>query len=593
MSAFAADTEATALLRLVPDEPDRALALLASARQRSAALADPREQFRLDLVPLHHAARFGDAHGLTSRLHAAAELALVRGWTVEWLHVALIELFLLTLSTRHTEGLRAAEAVSGQAEQHLAPIELAWLDLMTGHFRGYLVGWAEEQQRAYRALRRLARCADAPPGLVANVKKNIGYSHLLVRNLDLARVYLGEAWELYQPLPLTPRKVAAIKAWAQYLLCVGEAAQAAQVIAPVMAAALRPPVPTFLPGALLVAAEIQVSLDDVPAAAACLETARAAGNESHEPSIAVHLAYVEALLLEAQGQIAAAVASAREGCRRIADHDHEVAVQSCLSLCARLHARAGDFRSAYETQCRLLAMRDELARKAADIRHIEMHIDHATRISRSEVDDAQRDKALAEAAEAEIQRRNRQLELRLREVEQSRASLRDLANTDVLTGLPNRRYLAEALPHQLAAAARRTARVSLIIIDLDHFKAVNDRHGHQMGDAVLQGFAALLKQNFRDNDLCCRHGGEEFCVLMCDIDDVSARSRVESLQRLSAQTCFRHGERQIDGQTLSAGMISLTARPGLDLDDIFRQADRALYQAKARGRRCLVAVTGA
>jgi len=357
--------------------------------------------------------------------------------------------------------------------------------------------------------------------------------------------------------------------------------------------ALRPASPTFLPGALLVAAEIKLALGQPIAAADLLSEACAAGNPAHEPAIAVHQDYVRALLLQAHGRPEAAALAARDGCLRIAAHDHEVAVQSCLDLSARLHAQTGDFRSAYLAQSSLLGMRDEIARKAAEIRHIELHIDHETQIARMEVDFAQRKKALAEAAEADIELRNRQLEVRLGEVERLQESLRELANKDALTGLPNRRHLGDALPAILRGASRRNARVSLIIIDLDHFKAVNDQHGHQMGDAVLQGFAELLLQNFRGDDLCCRHGGEEFCVVMSGIDDDAAHHRLAGLKRIFAESGFALGDRQVSGQSFSAGMVSFTAREDLDLDQVFRQADQALYQAKAQGRRRIVAVSHA
>jgi diguanylate cyclase (GGDEF)-like protein len=587
----AADVDAQALLalRLLPDEPGRAMQVWAAAHAQASAQGLERTLFRLHVVQLNYQARFGDAASLPPRIAAAEAVACDREWMVEWLLLRLLVLFLATLGTAHVDGLRELDAIRPDAEAALDPIELSWLDLMAGHFLGYLRGWAEVQQRAYQALGRLVDSPDAPPGLVANLKKNIGYSHLLVQNLDLARVYLEDAWRAYGPLPLTPRKLSAVKAWAQCLLVLGETDGAARVIEPVLARRAQLATPLYLASALLVAAEIALTRGEPAAAAALLHDACAASDAQAEPAIEVHAAYVRALLL-ADSDVAGALAAARTGCAAIGAHTHEVAVQSCLDLAARLSARVGDFEGAYALQGRLVEMRADFTRKAAQIRHIDLHVDLQTRVARLTLEHAERERAIAEAAERAILERNALLEQRLREVERLQDSLREQANRDALTGLYNRRYLAEALPGLLSRAARAGGRIALVLIDLDHFKEVNDRHGHLMGDVVLRGLGEMLLDSFRAHDVCCRWGGEEFCVVMTDTDDAAAKARVEELLVRLGERVFVHGARRLADVAFSAGIVSFAADPRIDIDEVFRRVDQALYVAKNAGRRRIAAV---
>ncbi len=134
-------------------------------------------------------------------------------------------------------------------------------------------------------------------------------------------------------------------------------------------------------------------------------------------------------------------------------------------------------------------------------------------------------------------------------------------------------------------ASRRGDRIVVVLIDLDHFKAVNDMYGHQMGDQVLEGFADLVRDGFRAHDLCCRYGGEEFCVVMADTDDIAAHERVEELLERLGEKVFVSGDKQLTQVGFSAGIVTFRADPRMDLDRVFRRADQALYASKNGGRR--------
>jgi diguanylate cyclase (GGDEF)-like protein/PAS domain S-box-containing protein len=156
------------------------------------------------------------------------------------------------------------------------------------------------------------------------------------------------------------------------------------------------------------------------------------------------------------------------------------------------------------------------------------------------------------------------------------AEKEQIARSDALTGLPNRRALDEQLPREMARALRMEAPLCLAIIDIDHFKAYNDTHGHLAGDAVLRDCAAAWDAELRGEDTILRFGGEEFLAIL---PNCSPGDAAEIVERLRAATP--------DGQTCSAGLAVWGA--GESVDDLVARADKALYEAKESGRDRLVA----
>ena len=167
--------------------------------------------------------------------------------------------------------------------------------------------------------------------------------------------------------------------------------------------------------------------------------------------------------------------------------------------------------------------------------------------------------------------------LRLRE------NLRDLSVRDPLTGLFNRRYLAESLGREMARSKRRTLPLTVMMMDLDHFKAFNDNYGHDAGDAVLVAFARLLHQNFRSEDIACRLGGEEFVLIMPEMDrEVAARRAGQMLDETLAIQLVHDG-RELPPVTVSIG-LAIFPEDGETPEAMMQLADRAVYRAKAEGR---------
>ena len=159
---------------------------------------------------------------------------------------------------------------------------------------------------------------------------------------------------------------------------------------------------------------------------------------------------------------------------------------------------------------------------------------------------------------------------------------RNKAETDALTGLHNRAWFEEVFPKQLDLCERTGQHVSLLMVDIDHFKKVNDEYGHTCGDEALRHMGDLLRRNLRSTDLCARYGGEEMIVLMPGTEIIHAQLTADRLRESVADTPL-HLQ---DGRELTIQISGGIAQwqPGTALNDLIRSADQALYRAKEGGR---------
>ena len=164
----------------------------------------------------------------------------------------------------------------------------------------------------------------------------------------------------------------------------------------------------------------------------------------------------------------------------------------------------------------------------------------------------------------------------------------EMAITDQLTGLYNRRYMASHVETLVMTAKETKKPLSLLIMDIDYFKAINDTYGHGVGDEVLRGFAQRLRANVRGIDLACRYGGEEFVVIMPETDVSFAYAVAERLRQAVAEIPFSVSCSDAGlPVTVSIGVTSIE-RPDDTSDTILKRADQALYRAKRDGRNRVV-----
>jgi len=170
-----------------------------------------------------------------------------------------------------------------------------------------------------------------------------------------------------------------------------------------------------------------------------------------------------------------------------------------------------------------------------------------------------------------------------RQLEAKNILLEELALTDSLTGLPNRRAIEAWATRQLSGAARYGFSFLVVVADLDHFKTVNDTHGHDAGDKVLKKFAEILKTNSRRSDICGRIGGEEFLFILTHTTQENARIVIERIRAELQAAKFDFGGSRIT-VTASFGLAGFAGTQAPDFNRLVSQADAALYNAKRAGR---------
>src|ERR1700682_4373699 len=170
-----------------------------------------------------------------------------------------------------------------------------------------------------------------------------------------------------------------------------------------------------------------------------------------------------------------------------------------------------------------------------------------------------------------------------REIEAKNKLLEEMAHTDPLTGLPNRRAIEDWAARQLRGAARHGYAIWVAHADLDNFKSINDSYGHDAGDRVLQKFGEVLRESTRASDISGRMGGDEFLLVMTHLDEKSTRLTVERLRKQFAALQFSFGG-DVVSVTASFGIAGFQGKEPPDFIKLVRNADKALYAGKRAGR---------
>jgi diguanylate cyclase (GGDEF)-like protein len=315
--------------------------------------------------------------------------------------------------------------------------------------------------------------------------------------------------------------------------------------------------------------------------------AAASRHDTQVPDEQLTLVVAEAEVLRGDGRLADAVGllknadpllhradekglSLRVRClyhRALADASEQLgdAVQALASLRAwqRCHVERGHQAS---------RARYQAASLQTELRRLQHHLDETEARRRA-----------TEKARDELAAANLQLSQKIAEVEALKGRLEQQATRDFLTGLYNRRHLNDVLPQMLARAQREAQPLAVAIIDLDHFKSVNDRHGHVAGDTLLAAFGTLLHETLRQSDLAFRFGGEEFCLLMPGSTADAARRKVLQLLQAWRRKSFHFETGSLLANTYSAGVADSMAEQE-SAERLLKIADDRLLVAKRSGR---------
>ena len=189
-------------------------------------------------------------------------------------------------------------------------------------------------------------------------------------------------------------------------------------------------------------------------------------------------------------------------------------------------------------------------------------------------------------SEIELQKAHKLLQIHSREIEDLQAKLKEQAIRDPLTGLFNRRYLEETMGRELARASREGFPIGVVMIDIDHFKQVNDSHGHKAGDLILQAMGNLLLGGIRAGDIACRYGGEEFLLILPQASKAITAERAEEWRTRFEALRTVYGEKVLQA-TISLG-VAVYPADGVTAEAVIHAADQAMFRAKALGRNRVV-----
>ncbi|HSQ80241.1 MAG TPA: diguanylate cyclase [Casimicrobiaceae bacterium] len=340
---------------------------------------------------------------------------------------------------------------------------------------------------------------------------------------------------------------------------------------------------------LAIAAEVYARNGRITDAAQCAATARGIYADFPGGFNEVHSLWADAAIADAQGP-------ADEAIRQLEAAAH--AAQRCKYLpiqckawdrLAERQAERGNFAAAYASARELLRVQTQRLSHRASAKYYLLRVEHELSHARHERDSALAQRSEIERTNRELERLNSDLQHKMIQIEALQAQLEVEAVHDPLTQLFNRRYLDSVAPGLIAASLRRGSPLALALVDLDHFKQVNDRYGHPAGDLVLREIGRVLPMSLRPADVVCRYGGEEFCIVLPDANGAGATKALASLAARLRDLRVQWNGQSLGGFTFSAG-ISVLGEDGTTMSQLLEVADRALYHAKDAGRdRILIA----
>jgi len=472
-------------------------------------------------------------------------------------------------------------ALYPEAQQVLPPQDRFWLLNAIGAAHFFTDRMDDAIRYLYQALETLRGGEQSAQH--ATVMSNLAATLMTVGDYaparELAEAALAELAHYNNPLLV----LFARSTLAEALVGVGDEARALEVTKQMLADAppeLRLAAQNHYMG---IAAEVLARNGRVDEAARCAAAARAIYADFPGGFNEVHACWADAVVADARGDGKRALALLQIAAEAAERHRYLPDECKAFTRLAERHAEAGDFQSAYADSRKLLAAQTERLSHRASAKYYLLRVEHELEHARAERDRALAQRQETERMNAELERLNADLQHKMIQVEALQAQLAVEAVHDPLTQLFNRRYLDSVMPGLLAAAERRGAPLSLALVDLDHFKEVNDRHGHPAGDIVLREIGRVLPMSLRPSDIVCRYGGEEFCIVLPDADGSGAETALASLAARLRDLRVEWQGRTLGGFTFSAG-VAVLGPHGRGFSDLLSAADRAMYDAKEAGR---------
>jgi two-component system, cell cycle response regulator len=323
-------------------------------------------------------------------------------------------------------------------------------------------------------------------------------------------------------------------------------------------------------------------LKDYASAQTWLEQAQRIAIECEDHEEQMHAWLVRGMMSMAQDQAQEALQSFQHAFDLLSFTRNPFYQQQIIKGLADVNASLGEWKTAYSYLQQYQVQFEERSKSARDSRIMMRNLEKEMKSIKEERDKALESQAAREAENQKLSSLNKELSYQIHHVNSLQQALREQVIRDHLTGLYNRRHFETCLNAVLHESLGKAV-LSVVILDLDFFKRVNDTWGHAFGDEVLIQFSRLVESQLRTSDMLCRYGGEEFCLLMREADSKIAQAKMQSIAERYRTLKITLGQTTVGDLTFSAGIAEFPLH-GESRHELLMRADTALYVAKMAGR---------